>query len=91
MAPVVMMNMDLKGQGEELLTVVRNYATPREWGSWLRVPLSGAAAEGNAGLVHSLIAAGADAGPGPREVCARPSLLLLLLYRSRIKVATRSR
>lgn len=68
MAPVAMMNMDLEGQGEELLTVVRNYATPQEWGAWLRVPLSGAAAEGNIGLVDSLVAAGADAGPGPREV-----------------------
>lgn len=68
MAPVAMMNMDLEGQGEELLTVVRNYATPQEWGAWLRVPLSGAAAEGNIGLVDSLVAAGADAGPGTREV-----------------------
>eukprot|EP00752_Nemacystus_decipiens_P009976 g8897.t1 len=67
MAPVMMMNMDLEGQGEEILTVVRNYATPQEWGAWLRVPLSGAAAEANVGLVDSLVAAGADAGPGSRE------------------------
>eukprot|EP00903_Cladosiphon_okamuranus_P014209 g13201.t1 len=67
MAPALMANRDLDGQGEELLTVVRNYATPQEWGAWLRVPLSGAAAEGNVELVDSLVAAGADAGPGSRE------------------------
>lgn len=71
MAPVVKTTMDLEGQGEELLAVVRNYATPDEWGAWLRLPLSGAAAEGNVGLVDSLVAAGADAGPGPREVGGR--------------------
>ncbi len=69
MAPVSMVNKDLEGQGEELLIAVRNFATPKEWGAWLRVPLSGAAAEGNAPLVDALVTAGADAGPGQREVC----------------------
>lgn len=69
MTPILMMHMDLEGQGEEILTAVRNYATLPQWGSWLRVPLSGAAAEGNVRLVNALVAAGADAGPGQREVC----------------------
>lgn len=76
-AAVSMVNKDLEGQGEELLITVRNYATPKEWGAWLRVPLSGAAAEGNAGLVDALVAAGADAGPGQREV--RPNVVCCLI------------
>lgn len=58
----------LTGQGEELLALVRNYATPQQWAAWLRVPLGSAAAEGNAEMVDLLVAAGADAGPGHREV-----------------------
>ena len=68
MAPISTVDKELEGQGEELLTAARNYATSQEWGTWLRVPLSGAAAEGNAGLVDALVAAGADAGPGQRDV-----------------------
>lgn len=59
---------DLTGRGEELLALVRNYATPQQWAAWLRVPLGGAAAEGNASMVNLLVEAGADAGPGQREV-----------------------
>ena len=59
---------DLAGRGEELLALVRNYATPQQWAAWLRVPLGGAAAEGNASMVNLLVEAGADAGPGQREV-----------------------
>lgn len=59
---------NLNGHGEELLALVRNYATPQQWAAWLRVPLGGAAAEGNSGMVNLLVKAGADAGPGRREV-----------------------
>lgn len=59
---------DLRGQGEELLTLVRNYATPQQWAAWLRVPLGGAAAQGDIAMVDLLVCAGADAGPGRREV-----------------------
>jgi len=80
MAPVSVVNKDLEGQGEELLTTVRNYATPKEWGAWLRVPLSGAAADGNAGLVNELVAAGADPGPGQREVRSQHVLVTYLIH-----------
>lgn len=59
---------DLRGLGEELLTLAHNYATPQQWAAWLRVPLGGAAVEGDVRMVDLLIAAGADAGSGTREV-----------------------
>lgn len=57
----------LSGKGEKLLSLALTYATPKQRAEWLRLPLVGAAAEGDLGLVKQLLAAGADASSGQIE------------------------
>lgn len=47
-------------QTEKLLTLAITYGSPMQWGAWLRLPLMGAAVEGDEILVKELLAAGAD-------------------------------
>lgn len=51
-------------KSEKLLSLALTYGSPRQWGEWLRLPLVGAAVEGDAALVKELLAAGADGSAG---------------------------
>lgn len=51
-------------KGEKILTLALTYGSPEQWRQWLRLPLMGAAVEGDAELVKELLAAGADGCAG---------------------------
>lgn len=52
--------------GEAMLVLARLHCTPQQWASYLKVPLHGAAAEGDLTMVTALLKAGA-ASSGERE------------------------
>lgn len=54
----------LKGAEMEMLRLVFNTATAKQWAEWLRVPLEHAAASGNHDLFTKLMQAGAKCGAG---------------------------
>lgn len=54
----------LQGCEETIFDLVRDRATPTQWGEWLRAPLEHAAAAGDAKLVKCLLSAGANAEAG---------------------------
>eukprot|EP00752_Nemacystus_decipiens_P011626 g10321.t1 len=56
----------LDGLGEALLTLSRRHSTSQQWAAWLKVPLQGAAAEGDLTMVETLMKAGASIS-GERE------------------------
>lgn len=49
----------LDGMGEAILALARQHCTPQLWAAWLKVPLQGAAAEGDLTMVETLLKAGA--------------------------------
>lgn len=49
----------LRRQGEELLSVVMDRATPDQWMKWLQIPLEQARLAGKTSLVDNIVAAGA--------------------------------
>lgn len=54
----------LQGSEEDIFNLVRERATPTQWGEWLRPPLEHAAAAGDTKLVKRLLSAGANAEAG---------------------------
>lgn len=51
----------------EIVKVARSTGSEKEWAEWLRVPLHGAARNGNIDLVNALIEAGANVGAGSTD------------------------